>query len=351
MALFCGFMSLPTPIQDLAGRALRNLRLSVTDRCNLRCHYCMPEHDYTWLPRQDRLSLEELTAITKALVPMGVRQVRLTGGEPLLRRGLDQLIAQLRAIPEMEDVALTTNGVLLVEQAEILKAAGLQRLTVSLDTLKAQRFEDSTRQDFLPRVLAGLMAASRNGFQPIKLNTVLLRGSNDDELESLLAFALESGFELRFIEYMDVGGAQNWRQDLVVSRDEILARVRKHFGEPEPVATPDYVPARRWQLPQGGTFGIVASTTAPFCGTCNRARITADGRFFTCLYGTEGMDLRNLVRQEGGARNVVQAIEGRWRDRNDRGAEERLGQDDRGAFQGVEDLKKNPHWEMHTKGG
>ncbi|MFT4648272.1 MAG: cyclic pyranopterin phosphate synthase [Glaciecola sp.] len=344
-------MSLPAPIQDLAGRALRNLRLSVTDRCNLRCHYCMPEKDYTWLPREDRLSFEELTSITEAMIPLGVRQVRLTGGEPLLRRGLENLVEQLSALPGLEDVALTTNGVLLEEQAQTLRDAGLKRLTVSLDTLKPGHFKDTTRQDLLSRVLAGLAAASKVGFDKIKLNTVLLRGSNDEELEDLLSYALEGGFELRFIEYMDVGGAQNWRQELVVSRDQILERIRKRFGEPTPLDTPDYVPARSWSLPQGGTFGIVASTTAPFCGTCNRARITADGRLYTCLYGTEGMDLRGLVRQQGGAANVVAAIEERWKGRNDRGAEERLESQDRGAFQAVEDLKKNPHWEMHTKGG
>ncbi|MBL4769630.1 MAG: GTP 3',8-cyclase MoaA [Planctomycetes bacterium] len=344
-------MPLPAPIQDLAHRALRNLRLSVTDRCNLRCHYCMPEREYTWLPRKDRLSFEELTAITAAMIPLGVRQVRLTGGEPLLRRGLDQLVSQLTALPGLEDVALTTNGVLLTEQAGDLRAAGLKRLTVSLDTLKAKRFEDTTRQDLLPRVLAGLKAASRAGFEQIKLNTVLLRGSNDDELEDLLDYALESNFELRFIEYMDVGGAQNWKQDFVVSKDQILERIRKRFGEPIPVETPDYVPARRWRLPQGGTFGIVASTTAPFCSACNRARITADGRLYTCLYGTEGLDLRAMMRQPGGAQLVVQAITERWTQRNDRGAEERLEAQDRGAFQKVEDLKQNPHWEMHTKGG
>lgn len=344
-------MPLPAPLQDLAGRALRNLRLSVTDRCNLRCHYCMPEREYNWLPREDRLSFEELTAITEAMIPMGVRQVRLTGGEPLLRRGLEKLITQLHGLEGIEDVALTTNGVLLTDQAQVLRDAGLRRVTVSLDTLKAKRFEDSTRQDFLPRVLAGLMAASRVGFEEIKLNTVLLRGTNDDELEDLLAYAVESGFELRFIEYMDVGGAQNWRQDLVVSKDQILDRVRKRFGEPKPVETPDYVPARRWSLPGGGTFGIVASTTAPFCGTCNRARITADGRLFTCLYGTEGLDLRGLIRLPDGVQQVEKAIANRWLSRRDRGAEDRLEAEDRGAFQDVEDLKQNPHWEMHTKGG
>ncbi|MDF1838695.1 MAG: GTP 3',8-cyclase MoaA, partial [Planctomycetota bacterium] len=335
-------MSLPAPIQDLAGRALRNLRLSVTDRCNLRCHYCMPEREYTWLPRKDRLSFEELTAITGAMIPLGVRQVRLTGGEPLLRRGIEELITQLYALPGLEDVALTTNGVLLAEQAQELRSAGLRRITVSLDTLKPKRFEDTTRQDLLPRVLDGLAAASAAGFDQIKLNTVLLRGSNDDELEDLLAYALDRNFELRFIEYMDVGGAQNWRQDHVVSKDQILDRIRKRFGELAPLETPDYVPARRWSLKSGGSFGIVASTTSPFCGTCNRARITADGRLFTCLYGTEGMDLRSLVREPGGAANVIEAITDLWTRRKDRGAEERLSAEDRGAFQHVDDLKQNP---------
>jgi cyclic pyranopterin phosphate synthase len=344
-------MPLPEPIQDLAGRALRNLRLSVTDRCNLRCHYCMPEREYTWLPRDDRLSFEELTAVTAAMIPLGVRQVRLTGGEPLLRRDLEALIAMLCALPGLEDVALTTNGVLLEEQAELLHSAGLRRLTVSLDTLQGPRFETATRQPLLPRVLAGLAAARKTGFQPIKLNTVLLRGSNDDELEDLLDFALENGFELRFIEYMDVAGAQNWRQDHVVSQEEILERVRQRYGSFESVQTPDYVPARRWRLPQGGTFGIVASTTKPFCSACNRARITADGRLYTCLYGTEGLDLRGLMRSEGGVASVVAAIEQRWLKRSDRGAEERLAEMDRGASQDSEVLKQNPHWEMHTKGG
>ncbi|MCA9002702.1 MAG: GTP 3',8-cyclase MoaA [Planctomycetes bacterium] len=342
---------LPEPLRDTFGRALRNLRLSVTDRCNLRCQYCMPEKDYTWLPRKDRLSLEELAAIVQALVPLGLRQVRLTGGEPLLRRGLENLVQLLGEVQGLEDLALTTNGVLLEDQAQALFDAGLRRLTVSLDTLQPKRFLDSTRQDLLPRVLSGLERARSIGFQPIKLNCVLMRRGNDGELEGLLEFALERGFELRFIEYMDVGGAQNWRSELVVPRDEILRRIEARFGAFEPVETPEYVPARRWRLAQGGTFGIVASTTAPFCSACNRARITADGHLYTCLYGNEGLDLRGIMRGGDGVAGVVRAIQDRWRVRADRGAEIRLAESNRSALYPLEDLKQNPHLEMHTKGG
>ncbi len=341
----------PQPQLDFFGRALRNLRLSVTDRCNLRCHYCMPEREYDWLPKSDRLTFEELARLVQVMVPLGVRNIRLTGGEPLLRRDMEQLVSQLRAIDGIEDLAMTTNAILLPEQAGSLKAAGLNRITVSLDTLQAERFRTLAGQDRLQATLAGLRAAKEVGFDSIKLNTVVTRGSNDDEIEDLLAFAIEEGHELRFIEYMDVGGALDWRQGKVVSRDEILQRVAQRFGGWKPVPTPDSAPARRFALPTGEVFGIIASTTSPFCGSCTRARITADGLLYTCLYGTEGMDLRSQLRNGASDQDLFEQLTLCWAGRRDRAAEERLADPDRGRSVDREDLRKDPHLEMHTKGG
>ncbi|HPF15715.1 MAG: GTP 3',8-cyclase MoaA [Planctomycetes bacterium] len=342
---------LPPGIQDVFGRVLANLRISVTDRCNLRCHYCMPEREYEWLPKADRLTFEELERLVARMAPLGVRNLRITGGEPLLRRELAQLIARLARIPGIEDIALTTNGILLADQAEALWQAGLSRLTISLDTLRPDRFRKLTGQDRLSATLAGLEAAQSAGFAPIKLNMVVCRGSNDDEVESLLEFALEAGHELRFIEYMDVGGALDWRQEQVLSKGEILERIAHRFGTPEPAPTPPSAPAQRFQLPGGGRFGVIASTTAPFCGTCTRARLTADGWLYACLYATQGLDLRKHLRDGATDEQLTELLTAGWTSRRDRGAEERLAQPAREASVDREELRRDPHLEMHTKGG
>ena len=281
---------------DTLGRALASLRISVTDRCNLRCEYCMPEEEYTWLAREHLLGFEEICALVEAFTDVGVAKVRLTGGEPLLRRGLPDLVARLAATPTLTDLSLTTNGVLLEASAESLRDAGLQRLNISLDTLSPDRFITLTRQDAHGRVLAGIELAARC-FGTVKIDAVVMRGVNDDELEPLLDFGARLGVEVRFIEYMDVGGATRWASGLVVTRQEILARLRARFGAVDTLPAPgSSAPADRFRLPDGRVFGVISSTTEPFCGACDRARLTADGVLYTCLYGTDGLDLRAPLR-------------------------------------------------------
>ena len=242
------------PLLDRFARPLRSLRLSVTDRCNLRCQYCMPEQDYVWLPRENLLTFEEIGAVVDAFTPLGVDRVRITGGEPLLRRDLPILIEALAARQAIADLALTTNGVLLRAQASALRAAGLHRITVSLDTLDPARFHALTRTDDLGAVLAGIDAAGSAGFASLKLDTVVIRGVNDDELVPLLDYARRMGAEVRFIEYMDVGGATRWTPDAVVSRREMLSRIETHFGSVMPLERSS-APADRFLLPDGRRSG------------------------------------------------------------------------------------------------
>jgi GTP 3',8-cyclase len=339
-------------IGDALGRPLRNLRLSVTDRCNLRCQYCMPEEDYVWLPREQLLNFEEISRLVDVFLMLGVDKVRVTGGEPLLRRDLAALVGLLAAKPTLRDLAITTNGVLLAGQAEGLKVAGLHRVTVSLDTLRPERFAALTRRDTLPQVLEGIAAVSRAGFTSTKLDTVVMRGVNDDELEDLIEFGKRAAAEVRFIEYMDVGGATRWAMDKVASRAEILDRLGRRYGHIEPVGEPDSTaPAERFRMPDGTVFGIIASTTAPFCRSCDRSRLTADGMWYLCLYALEGTDLRGPLRGGASAEELAGLITGRWRARTDRGAEERLASRERGPLVQIGRLKQDPHLEMHTRGG
>ncbi len=324
----------------------------MTDRCNLRCAYCMPEPTYAWLPRPELLSYEEIARVVGCFTALGVEKVRITGGEPLVRKDVSELVARLREAGAPA-LAMTTNGVLLEEQAAALRAVGLGQLTVSLDTLSSERFAALTRRDQHAQVLAGLDAAAAAGFSALKIDTVLMRGVNDDEVPALLAFAAARGAELRFIEYMDVGGATRWRPEQVVSRAELLALLAAHHGAP-PVPLPGRgsAPAERFRLPSGQVFGIIASTTQPFCGACDRARLTADGQLLTCLYATAGLDLRGLLR--GGASDgaLAEAIARAWSGRRDRGAEERLKLAQlRGPLRTAEELREQPLLEMHRRGG
>ncbi|MFZ5443213.1 MAG: GTP 3',8-cyclase MoaA [Myxococcota bacterium] len=334
--------------EDQLRRPLRSLRLSVTDRCNLRCAYCMPEEEYAWLPSPDVLSFEEIDALVDRFIALGVRKVRLTGGEPLVRRDLPVLVALL-AKKGLEELALTTNGVLLRQQADALARAGLQRVTISLDTLSREKFQRLTRRDQLPAVLDGIAAAREAGFRGLKLDTVLMRGVNDDELEPLLEFASAHDAELRFIEYMDVGGATRWSMEKVVPARELLARL----GPVEPLPGRGSAPAERYRRTKSGqTFGVIASTTQPFCRACDRARLTADGHWFTCLYATKGVDLKAALRGGANATELEALIRSTWERRNDRGAEERLAlREQRGPLASPDELKKTPHLEMHTRGG
>jgi len=342
-------------VADIFSRPLRSLRLSVTDRCNLRCKYCMPEEDYAWLPRETILTFEEMAALTELFTELGVDKVRLTGGEPLLRRDLPTLVRLLRQNPGIKDLALTTNGILLADQARTLFEAGLHRVTVSLDTLRPDRFQSLTRRNTLHEVLAGIEAARRAGFTGLKLDTVAMRGVNEDEIIPLIEYGRQMDAEVRFIEYMDVGGATGWSMDKVLSRDAILATVRQYYGGVEPIIEHSSAPAQRYALPNGGTFGVIASTTNPFCATCDRSRLTADGLWYLCLYARDGIDLRGPSRS-GTSREAMKAIIMRgWRARDDRGAEERKALEQFGAREqqliAVQKLREDPHLEMHARGG
>jgi cyclic pyranopterin phosphate synthase len=336
---------------DTLGRPLRSLRLSVTDRCNLRCHYCMPEDEYLWLPREDVLRFEEMVRLADLLAEVGVDRVRLTGGEPLLKRNLPDLITLLAARPWLRDLALTTNGVLLADAAPDLRRAGLHRLTVSLDTLQRDRFVKLARFDALPQVLAGIEASRRAGFTGLKIDAVITRGDNDDELEDMLEFGRSVGAEVRFIEYMDVGGATGWRADKVVSRREMLERLEARYGPATPIDQDSSAPAARFQHRDGLTFGIISSTSQPFCRTCDRARLTADGVLLLCLYAQHGTDLRRPLRAGASPETLLNLVRAVWAGRADRGAEERSSVRARGNYIPLSVLKKDAHLEMHTRGG
>ena len=338
-------------VTDVHARPLRNLRVSVTDRCNLRCGYCMPEEEYVWLPREDILHFGEMAALTDVFLDLGVDKVRLTGGEPLLRRDLARLVGMLAAKPRIRDLAMTTNGVLLAEHAPALKAAGLHRVTVSLDTLDPERFARLANRSSHAQVLEGIASLPRAGFTGSKLDTVVIRGVNDDELADLIEFGKGVPAEVRFIEYMDVGGATRWSSEQVVSRKEMLEGLERRYGRIEPVVETSTAPADRFRLPDGTTFGIISSTTAPFCADCDRSRLTADGVWYLCLYATRGIDLRGPFRGGAGPDELKALVTGGWRARTDRGAEDRLALGNRRPLVQIAGLKRDPHLEMHTRGG
>jgi cyclic pyranopterin phosphate synthase len=339
------------PLLDTLDRPLGSLRLSVTDRCNLRCRYCMPDDDYVWLPRDSLLSFVELARLAGLFASRGAGRVRLTGGEPLLRRGLPGLVALLARNPMIRDIALTTNGLLLARELDALVAAGLQRVTISLDTLDPGRFRALTRSERHRDVLDAIDAASATALT-LKLNTVVMRGVNEDELVPLLEFAHQHDAEPRFIEYMDVGGATAWSPGEVVSRKEMLERIAHAYGPVEPITEPgSRAPAERFRLSDGREFGIIASTTAPFCRSCDRSRITADGTWFLCLYAERGVDLRALLRGGADDDEVRRVIAEHWSARDDRGAECRLGTTERRPLYQIESLRADPRREMHTRGG
>jgi cyclic pyranopterin phosphate synthase len=311
-------------VLDTFGRPLRDLRISVTDRCNFRCVYCMPKevygHDHRFLDRRELLTFEEIARVARVFVNAGVRKLRITGGEPLIRRDLERLIAQLAELDA--DLTLTTNGALLPQKAQLLADAGLRRVTVSLDALDDEKFRALNDVDFpVERVLDGIEAASAAGL-PVKVNAVLKRGANDDQIVPMAAFFRERGHTLRFIEYMDVGHTNGWRLDDVVPAKEIVARLDEAFGI-EPVE-PGYrgEVARRYRYRDGGgEVGVIASVTQPFCGDCTRARLSAEGRLFTCLFAIRGTDLRAPIRSGASDEELETAIRGVWNVRKDRYSE------------------------------
>lgn len=341
------------PVLDRLQRPLGAVRISVTDRCNLRCRYCMPEDEYTWLPRASLLSFEEITRLARIFAGLGVAKIRLTGGEPLLRRDLDQLVAMIKPIAGVREVALTTNALLLSGMAERLRRAGLDRITVSLDTLQPGRMAVFAKSSHHADVIAGIDAAIASGFAGTKINSVIVRGYNDDEIVPLAEFAAARGIEPRYIEYMDVGGATRWRNVDVVSRGEILAALEQRFGRATPISRDGdpHAPAERFRFADGGVVGVIASTTAPFCRDCDRARITADGTMFLCLYADQGIDLREPLRAGASDAELTALITAAWEGRTDRGAEARLAVGDRGILVPLQGLRADPRREMHVRGG
>jgi GTP 3',8-cyclase len=337
-------------IHDALGRPLANLRLSVTDRCNLRCQYCMPEQEYVWLPKEDILHFEEIDRLVDVFSDLGVNRVRLTGGEPLLRKDLPILVERLAAKDRIADLAMTTNGVLFAPMARDLERAGLHRVTVSLDTLQPDRFARLARVNELDRVVAGINAAA-DVFPGFKIDMVVIKGINDDEIVPMVEFAKARGGEVRFIEYMDVGGATRWSWDQVTTRAEMLAVLASHYGRVEPVDEQSSAPADRFRLPDGTVVGIISSTTDPFCRACDRSRLTADGMWYLCLYATRGTDLRGPLRAGASNAELAALIARGWSNRHDRGAETRLAMRDRSPMIPIGSLKKDPHLEMHTRGG
>jgi len=336
------------PPLDRRGRALRDLRISVIDRCNFRCPYCMPEdqyaHDHAFLSKAERLRFEEIERIARQFVALGVRKLRLTGGEPLLRRDLPTLVRLLAAIPGVEDLALTTNGVLLPRQAEALREAGVQRLTVSLDTLDPDTFRTfSGGKGEVGEVLDGIAAAERAGFSGIKLNCVVLRGANDGQVLDLIARFRGTGHIVRFIEYMDVGTENGWRAEQVVPSAELLQRIGARW-ELQPLA-PNYAGevAERYAFADGaGEIGFISSVSQPFCGDCSRARLSADGRLYTCLFASSGFDLRGPLRDGASDEDLRALIAAHWRGRGDQYSEQRAAARAAGAAQRVQ---------MYTIGG
>jgi len=331
---------------DLLGRPLRDLRVSVTDRCNLRCRYCMPREvfgeDFAFRGRDELLSFEEIERLVRVLVDLGVVKVRLTGGEPLLRRGLPDLVARLSAIAGLEDLALTSNGVLLGRLAGQLAAAGLRRVTVSLDALDDARFRAISDTSIpVQTVLDGVAAAQAAGLGPVKVNAVLQRGVNDDQVEGLAGWARDTGVTLRFIEFMDVGTTNGWRRERVVPAREVVDRLATRWPiEPVDPSHAGEVAERYRYVDGAGEVGIIASVTRPFCGTCSRARLSAVGELYTCLFASEGHDLRSLVRGGPDDAELSAAVAAIWARRDDRASELR-------AADGLE----GPRVEMSYIGG
>jgi GTP 3',8-cyclase len=312
-------------LKDTLGRALKDLRISVTDRCNFRCSYCMPLEQYEWIHRREILTFEEITRLAQLFISLGVEEIRITGGEPLLRHGLDCLISRIAQLGGLKDLSLTTNASLLSEQASSLVKAGLNRINVSLDTINPHKFRTMTKRDDLANVLQGLLTVKSLGLDPIKINSVVQRGINDDDILRLVEFSRQNGFWIRFIEYMDVGNSNNWVSERMVSKKEILERIHAEFPLEEIGRNDQSAPAVNYRFQDGiGNVGVIASVTEPFCEGCTRGRITADGKLVLCLFSDKSVDLKKLLREDAGDDDILEVIRSAWRGRTDRYSEERL---------------------------
>ncbi|MGX2997986.1 GTP 3',8-cyclase MoaA [Streptomyces sp. JNUCC 64] len=301
---------------DTHGRVATDLRVSLTDRCNLRCTYCMPEEGLAWLAKDDLLTDDEIVRLVRiAVTRLGVTEVRFTGGEPLLRPGLVAIVDRVAALAPRPRISLTTNGIGLARTARALRDAGLDRVNVSLDTLRPEVFKALTRRDRLSDVLAGLDAARRAGLAPVKVNAVLMPGLNDDEAPDLLAWALDHGYELRFIEQMPLDAQHGWRRQGMITADDVLASLRTRFAlEPEESRRRGSAPAERWTVDGGPhRVGVIGSVTRPFCAACDRTRLTADGQVRDCLFAREETDLRAVLRAGGDPGRADEEIVRRWR--------------------------------------
>ena len=337
---------IPLPVLDSFDRPLRDLRISVTDRCSFRCTYCMPREifgrDFAFLPPGQVLSFEEITRLTRVFLSLGVEKIRLTGGEPLIRRDLPELVAMLAPLPGLRDLTLTTNGARLPQLANALKDAGLQRVTVSLDSLDDSVFRAINGVEFpVLRVLDGIAAAQEAGLTPVKINMVVQCGVNEDSIVPMARYFHHSKCNLRFIEYMDVGATNGWRLEDVVSASEIISRI--HAELPLAPLLPNYPGevARRYRyIDGGGEIGVIASVTQPFCGGCTRARLSAEGRLYTCLFASDGFDLRAPMRGGASDTEIAALIRGLWTVRADRYSEER-----------TEETTRQPRVEMSYIGG
>ncbi len=316
---------MPPTMRDVLNRPAVDLRISVTDRCNYRCSYCMPLDKYEWVDRKEILSYEEITRVARIFISLGVEKIRLTGGEPLLRRDLDRLVAALCRLEGLKDLSLTTNGSLLAESAQPLSNAGLKRINVSLDTLDPDKFQRITRRRDLDRIIKGMLLAKSYGVEPVKINTVVERGVNDDEIVPMIEFARRNGFAIRFIEYMDVGNVNEWRREKIVSKDEILAIIRKSFQIEEVGRKDGNAPSVDYRFSDGGPdIGIIASVTEPFCQGCTRVRLTADGKLVTCLFSGHGHDIKRYLREGASDEAIRDHIAAVWSGRDDRYSEERF---------------------------
>jgi len=305
-------VSIAGPLVDRFGRVHTDLRISVTDRCNIRCVYCMPEKGVEFRAHSEILRFEEIQRFVRVAARLGIREVRLTGGEPLVRRGVCRLVEMLAAVPGIVDLSMTTNGILLPQYAEALKAAGLDRLNISLDTLSRRKFQEISRRDELPRVLDGIAAAHRAGFRKIKLNALAIRGYTEEEVVPLAKFACGYGMELRFIEFMPLDGNDQWAADRVLSGREILDILTDAFGPIEPVASDGSpAPATQYRFLHGGPpIGLINTVSEPFCHRCSRLRLTADGRVRSCLFSAENdqRDARTLLRTGGSDDQLAELI-------------------------------------------
>ena len=310
---------------DSYKRAFKDLRISVTDRCNFRCTYCMPLDQYEWIDKREILTFEEIARLANLFVGLGVEKIRLTGGEPLVRQNLDQLVAKLSVIDGLKDLCLTTNGALLGEKIAALKTAGLKRINVSVDTLDPDKFKRMTKRGDLNKVLEGVFAAKEHAIQRIKLNAVVERGVNDNDIIPLVEFSRENGFAIRFIEYMDVGNSNNWTSAKLVSKKEIIEKIAERFPLREVGRDRGSAPSVDYEFLDGrGDLGVIASVTEPFCSSCTRVRLTADGKVVTCLFSQTGYDVKTLLRGGASDDEVTEFLCSIWTARKDRYSAERL---------------------------